>query len=139
MASDESSALSRPLEGYFVLVVEDYEDARTLFATLLAMTGASVTAVGSVDEAVAAIERTQFDAIVSDLNLPEADGFELLERVRARAPEDGGTTPAVAITALEEEGNRERALAVGFQEFLGKPVDASELVDVIVRLVRDAA
>ena len=135
MASDESAALSRPLEGIFVLILEDYEDARTLFAALLAMSGASVTAVANVADALAACDRTRFDVIVSDLNLPEQDGFDFIEILRSRPLEEGGTTPAIAVTAQEEEAYRDRALTAGFQEFLGKPVDAADLVDVIVRLI----
>lgn len=135
MPSDESAALSRPLEGVFILILEDYEDARTLFAALLAMSGASVTAVANVPDAISACDRTRFDVIVSDLNLPEQDGFDFIEALRLRPPEEGGTTPAIAVTAQEEEAYRERAFAAGFQEFLGKPVDASDLVEVIVRLI----
>jgi CheY-like chemotaxis protein len=136
MASDESSALSRPLEGISVLVVEDYEDARTLFATLLAMTGASVTAVGSVPDAVNALDRATFDVVVSDLNIPEQDGFDLIRHLRALPRQDGRVTPAVAISALEEDAYRSQALDAGFQDFLPKPVDAADLVEVIAGLVR---
>src|SRR6476659_4912253 len=123
--TEEGSALSRPLEGLYVLVVEDYEDARTLYTLLLSMNGAQVTAVGSVAEALEALERTRFDVIVSDVNMPEADGYELIRRVRALEPEAGGATPAVAVTAHGSEEDREALLAAGFHEYLEKPVDAT--------------
>jgi CheY-like chemotaxis protein len=132
--NEEGAALARPLDGIYVLVVEDYEDARTLYTLLLTMSGAQVTAVGSVAEALEALERTRFDAIASDVNMPEADGYELIRRLRALAPEDGGATPAVAVTAHGSPEDREALLAAGFQEYLEKPVDAAELVEVVVRL-----
>ena len=136
MACDESSALSRPLEGVFVLVVEDYEDARTLFATLLSMSGAHVTAVGSVAAAREALDRTHYDVIVSDLNLPDQDGFDLIRHLRGRPdPLDSGA-PAIAVTAQEDQDVRQRALESGYQKFLDKPLDASDLIAAIEDLVK---
>ena len=136
MSTNEKSALTRPLDGCFVLVVEDNDDARTLYQTLLAMSGAHVTAVPSVAEAMAAFDRSRPDVVVSDVDMPEEDGYALIARVRALSPEEGGTVPAIAVTGHGLEQDRERLLSAGFDDYLPKPVDATDLVDTIVRLVR---
>jgi CheY-like chemotaxis protein len=136
MSNDQKSALARPLEGCYLLVVEDNDDARTLYATLLSMNGAHVTAVPSVAEAMNAFERARFDVIISDIDMPEENGYALIAKVRARAPEEGGTTPAVAVTGHGLEQDRARLLDAGFHEYLPKPVDSAELIDTVVRLVR---
>src|SRR3954470_18428784 len=74
---------TRPLEGVRVLVVEDYADSRALFALLLKLSGAAVVAVGSGDEAVAALELDRFDALVSDIHMPGMSGLALIRKVRA--------------------------------------------------------
>jgi CheY-like chemotaxis protein len=134
MSNGEESALSRPLEGLYVLVVEDYDDARTLYTLLLSMNGAQVVAVGSVAEALESLERSRFDAIVSDVNMPDADGYELLRRLRALGPDEGGQTPALAVTAHGSPEDRQALLDAGFDEYLAKPVDASDLIGTVARL-----
>ena len=93
-----------------------------------------MTAVGTVAEALEAIDRIRFDVIVSDVNMPDADGYELIRRLRAFGPDAGGQTPAVAVTAHGSDEDRDALLAAGFEEFLAKPVDASELVEIVLRL-----
>jgi CheY-like chemotaxis protein len=131
MSNNETSALSRPLEGCFVLVVEDNDDARTLYATLLSMNGAHVTAVPSVADAINAIERASFDVVVSDVDMPDEDGYALIAKIRARTPEEGGQVPAIAVTGHGFDQDRERLLAAGFDDYLAKPVDANDLVERI--------
>ena len=135
MSNDQKSALARPLEGCFLLVIEDNDDARTLYATLLSLNGAHVTAVPSVAEAMNAFDRARFDIIISDIDMPEENGYALIAKVRARPAEKGGTTPAIAVTGHGLEQDRDRLLGAGFQEYLPKPVDSAELVETVVRLV----
>jgi CheY-like chemotaxis protein len=137
MSSEESSALIRPLEGIFVLVVEDYDDARTLYTTLLAMNGAQVTAAASVAEARESFERTRFDVLVSDINMPGEDGLDLIKWVRSHSEGESGAIPAVAVSAFGESLGRDELLEAGFQEYLAKPVDGAELVETIARLVQN--
>jgi CheY-like chemotaxis protein len=128
-----------PLSGAFVLVVEDNDDSRTLMATLLALYGAQVTAVASVREALEAFGRIRPDVVVSDINMPLEDGFDLIRRLRTLAPEEGGTVPALAITAYAEAGDRTAVLAAGFQAFLPKPVEGDLLVKTLEGLIRQPA
>lgn len=122
-----------------MLVVEDYDDARTLYTTLLAMNGAQVTAASSVAEAREVFERTRFDVIVSDINMPGEDGFDLIKWVRSHPESGRGAIPAVAVSAFGEALSRDELLAAGFQDYLSKPVDGAELVETITRLVQRGA
>jgi PAS domain S-box-containing protein len=125
------------LEGVWALVVDDEADARDLVATLLQQFGAKVTAVASAVEALAVIaanERGQPDVVVSDVSMPEVDGYELMRRVRELAPEKGGRIPAVALTAYGRSIDRIRALSAGFQMHMPKPVEPAELATVVASL-----
>ncbi len=123
---------SRRLNGVRVLVVDDETDARRLVAKVLHDAGASVTALASAPEAVAAVESSDAmpQVLVSDIGMPEMDGFELIRRVR----ELGHTLeqlPAVALTAFAHPDDERRALLAGFQMHLSKPVDPLDLVAVV--------
>ncbi|MEK6285910.1 MAG: response regulator [Acidobacteriota bacterium] len=126
------------LSGVWVLVVDDEADARELVATLLQQCGARVTAVASAEEAldVLAAGETgrQPDVIVSDISMPDADGHELIRRVRELAAERGGHIPAVALTAYGRSVDRIRALSAGFQMHMPKPVEPAELATVVASL-----
>lgn len=135
MSEREISALARPLDGRYLLVVDDNDDARTLYATLLSMSGAQVTTAPSVAEAMLALERAPVDAILSDVDMPEEDGYALVAKVRALGPERGGGVPAIAVTGHGSPRDRERLLAAGFDAHLPKPVDAVDLIETILRLL----
>ncbi len=122
------------LAGLHVLVVDDDDDGRELVASMLETCGARVTAVGSVAEALARLEEQRFDALVSDIAMPDRDGYELIRTLRARPPDRGGLTPAVALTARARVGDRLRALSAGFQLHLPKPVEPAELCVVVASL-----
>jgi two-component system CheB/CheR fusion protein len=124
---------TRPLEGVRVLVVEDYADSRALFALLLKLSGAAVVAVGSGDEAVAALELDRFDALVSDIHMPGMSGLALIRKVRAWP--EVGALPAVAVTADRDAKLSEEALEAGFQRHLTKPVSRDDLVDAVRTIV----
>jgi CheY-like chemotaxis protein len=113
--------------GMRVLLVEDDRDARELLQFVLERCGAEVMAAGSVGEALEMIDRRRPSVVVSDIAMPGGDGYELIERIRAR----GLSIPAVALTAFSRPHDRERALSAGFQAHLTKPVE----VDVFCRTV----
>jgi signal transduction histidine kinase/ActR/RegA family two-component response regulator len=122
------------LQGVRVLVVDDEADARDLVATVLQQCGAEVTAAGSAAEALDALDRVRPHVLISDVSMPGVDGYALIDRVRALGLDRGGRTPAVALTAYARAEDRERALAVGFQMHLAKPVEPADLVEVVSRL-----
>jgi len=119
------------LEGFRILVVDDEADARTLIRRILEQCRASVTAVGSVDEAFEVLRRERPQLLLSDIGMPEKDGYELLRRVRSLPHGEGGDTPAVAITAFARSEDRRKALLAGFQMHLPKPIEPAELVAIV--------
>jgi PAS domain S-box-containing protein len=125
---------SQDLGGIRVLVVEDDVDTLEMLRAIFQNHGAEVVTASSADAALSAIERSVPDALVSDLAMPEQDGYELIERIRRRGAEWGGTIPAVALTAYARVEDRARALTSGFQVYLPKPVDPHELVAVVAHL-----
>ncbi|EYF02627.1 hybrid sensor histidine kinase/response regulator [Chondromyces apiculatus] len=129
---------STALNGARVLVVEDEPDARELLATLFEQHGAIVRAAGNAREAFEALPAFTPTLIVSDLGMPGEDGLSLIRRIRALPPEDGGSTPAVALTAFAREHERGEALAAGFQSHVSKPVDPEKLVAHLCRMLRRA-
>lgn len=128
--AESSENQQMPLSGLHVLLVDDDRDTLELMTTALATKNARVTAVGSASEALEAIKLARPDVIVSDIAMPGVDGYQLLQKVRSL---DSGAAliPAVAITAYAKEEDRNRALESGFQGYLAKPVELSELVSVV--------
>jgi signal transduction histidine kinase len=114
-----------------ILVVEDDPDGRALTSLLLTQAGASVKAVASVREALHMLEVERPDALVSDIGLPEEDGYELIRQIREYEAEHGGFLPAVALTGFARAEDRARVLAAGFQAHVPKPVDPVELAAAI--------
>ena len=119
------------LHGLAILIVEDDDDARDLMQAVLEQRGARVTAAESVGRAFELLEAAQPDVIVSDIAMPDEDGFSLARRVRALPPDSGGQTPIVAVSAYAGASDRLRALAAGFDRYLHKPVDFDELTTAI--------
>jgi PAS domain S-box-containing protein len=126
------------LEGVRVLVVDDESDARELLTVILGQCSAQVTAVSAGAEALAVlaggIEGKLPDVIVSDIGMAGEDGYALIRKVRALAPENGGRIPAIALTGYARAEDRVRALAEGFQTHVPKPVESVELITVIASL-----
>jgi two-component system, chemotaxis family, CheB/CheR fusion protein len=127
------------LQGLNILVVEDQEDMLELIATILEQAGAEVTAVSS---AVAALETLQaqpyaYDLLLSDLVMPQTDGWSLIRQVRALTPECGGKIPAVALTAYNSKKDRNISLFFGFDMLLSKPIEPAHLVLDIAKLMRN--
>ncbi len=124
------------LSGVNVLLVDDDTDTLKLMTTALTRRHATVTAVSSAGEAIQAIQRRRPDVLVSDIAMPGEDGYGLIEKVRSLEGNDAETIPAVAITAYAKEEDRERALSSGFQIYLAKPVELTELISVVARAAR---
>lgn len=119
------------LDGLTVLVLDDQEDARELVKRVLEDCGATVVTADSAAAALRLIEATLPDVLVSDIGLPDTDGYEFIRLVRALAPERGGRIPAIALTAFARAEDRIRALRAGFAVHVSKPVDPSELVATV--------
>ncbi|MBA3638527.1 MAG: PAS domain S-box protein [Acidobacteria bacterium] len=119
------------LQGLKVLVVDDQADARELIQRVLGDCGAIVYVAASADEAVRLVIEHKPDVLVSDIGMPDADGFELLRRIRALDADQGGRVPAIALTAFARSEDRTRALRAGFVVHVAKPVDPSELIATV--------
>ena len=123
------------LRGVDVLVVDDDEDARLLLQMTLSGYGAAVTTAASASEALAAVDRAVPDIVLSDIGMPYEDGYDLLQRLRARSPERGGAIPAVAVTAYASATDRASTQAAGYQAHVAKPFEPGDLARLVRRLV----
>ena len=128
-----SAQVVHRLDAARVLVVEDDDEARELVKATLERAGASVETVGNSHDARREVLAGAPDVLISDIRMPEEDGFELMRSLR-RA---GIQTPAIALTAYARREDAEQARAAGFQIHLAKPVDAARLVDAVATLLRD--
>ncbi|MBW4429767.1 MAG: PAS domain S-box protein [Nostoc desertorum CM1-VF14] len=126
---------SLPLAGMQILLVDDEPDTREFQAFVLSQSGARVRAVASGLEALQALEQSIPDVLVSDIGMPQMDGYMLLEQIRSRPPHQGGTIPAIALTAYATETDQQRTLQVGFQTHITKPVEPEVLVRAITVLL----
>ena len=124
------------LSGLNVLLVDDDSDTLKLMETALKRRQANVTAVSSAGEAIQAISKRRPDVLVSDIAMPDEDGYGLIEKVRLLENGESQAIPAVAITAYAKDEDRERALSAGFQIYLAKPVELTELISVVARAAR---
>ena len=122
------------LEGLRVLVVDDEADTRELLRELLARRGSEVTTAESAAAALEEIGRSRPDVLVSDIGMPEEDGYSLIRKVRSSEGQSGARIPAVALTAYARAEDRVRALSAGFQVHVPKPVDPVELIVVVASL-----
>ncbi|HET7746935.1 MAG TPA: response regulator [Vicinamibacteria bacterium] len=119
------------LDGLRVLLADDHQDSRDVVAEFLQHHGAEVVGVGTTEEALAALGKSRFDALVSDLRLPELSGYGLVKKVRSWG--EDGTLPAIAITAYPVEEDKNKALEAGFDDYLPK-TSSLMLVRKIARL-----
>jgi len=122
------------LAGIKVLVVDDEPDTRDMLRTMIEQLGAQVKVCASSGEALQIFHEWLPDVIVSDIEMPGEDGYQLMRRIRELAPEHGGKTPAVALTAYARTDDRMRALSAGYQMHVAKPADPIELAAVIASL-----
>lgn len=123
-----------PISDLKVIIVDDEVDARALVERMLGQHGVDVYTAGSADEALALVARVKPDVIVSDVGMPGVDGYQFMRKVRSLSDEQGGRTPAVAVTAFARSEDRTKALLAGYQAHLAKPVDANELAAVVATL-----
>ncbi len=122
------------LENLHILVVDDETDAIDLIAMELAQHGAHVTGVTTAAEALVALEQSEFDLLVSDIGMPDTDGYDLMRQVRRLETGKQRRLPAVALTAYARVQDRMRAILAGYNTHISKPVDANELVTVVASL-----
>jgi signal transduction histidine kinase/CheY-like chemotaxis protein len=127
------------LSGIKVLVIDDEADTRDLLRRVLMDCNAIVFSAGTADDALSLVEREKPDVLISDIGMPNVDGFELLRRVRALGQAKGGEVPAIAFTAFARSEDRTRALRAGFRTHVSKPVEPSELVATVASVAGRAA
>ena len=137
-SGDISSESALSLSGLRILVVDDEIDTLELFEFVLEGYGAEVLTVSSAREALSALNEApnQYNVLISDIGMPEENGYWLIRQVRSLNAAAGGQIPAVALTAYAAEIDRQRAIEAGFQAHLAKPVEPVELVSLIVDLAR---
>jgi CheY-like chemotaxis protein len=119
------------LPSVHVLVVDDTAAILEMVTRMLESHGATVTAVGTAERAFDLLERLLPDVLLSDLEMPEKDGYWLIGRVRALTPGRGGLTPAACLTGRSAPEDRARILRAGYQYHIAKPVDMSRLIGVV--------
>jgi CheY-like chemotaxis protein len=133
--SDEKKVL---LAGRKILVIDDEADARELINRILTYCKASVITAATAKEGLELLKREKPDVIISDVSMPDKDGYQFINEVRQLSPENGGRTPAVALTAFARADDMAKAISAGYQQHLCKPVDSYELITAINHLVDGA-
>jgi len=117
-----------------VLAVDDQPDTRELITLALMRYGAEMRVCSSANEALKVVQEWKPDVIVSDIHMPEEDGYELMKNIRGLKTKQGGKTPAVALTGYASVTDESKTLAAGYQAHLSKPVHLAELAATIARL-----
>lgn len=133
---EDSSPDELNLAGVRILSVDDEPDARELLTVALTQYGAEVLAVASAVEMLANLTSFQPDVLISDVGMPEVDGYAVIQQIRALPPEQGGQIPAIALTAYAREEDCQKAIASGYQRHITKPLDPEQLVRTITALIR---
>jgi PAS domain S-box-containing protein len=126
------------LQGVQILVVDDEIDTRDLIAFLLEQAGATVATAASASEALILLIRSKPDLIVSDVGMPEMNGYMLMKQIRTLPPDQGGQVKAIALTAYAGDFDQQQALQAGFQRHLAKPIEPQELIQAISALCNSA-
>lgn len=139
-ASRSSPAPAKPdrpsLADVVVLAVDDEADAREVVRRLLEESGARVFTAASAREALDVLDQRKVDVLLSDIGMAETDGYQLLQAVRRRPADRGGTVAAAALTAFARSEDRTRALLAGFQTHIAKPIESMELIAAVASLAR---
>jgi signal transduction histidine kinase/CheY-like chemotaxis protein/PAS domain-containing protein len=131
--------LERPLAGIRVLFVDDNAEARSLIGAVLEAAGASVSIAASAAEALSALAVKPVDVILSDIGMPDVDGYDFMTQVRSREREaQRPAVPAIAMTAYASAEDRRRALACGFHDHVAKPIDPADLINLVCAATTDA-
>lgn len=126
----------RNLQGIRILVVDDEVDSRDFISFLLQEEGAEVISVSSAIEALQILPNSKPDVLLSDIGMPEMDGYMLIRQVRTWQPQEGGQIPAIALTAYAGEYDRQQAFNAGFQMHVSKPTEPSQLVAAVTKLAK---
>jgi CheY-like chemotaxis protein/two-component sensor histidine kinase len=136
-ASDHSGVLACPpqLEGVRVLIVDDEADAREFLEALFVECKALVVTAASTEDGLARLKEFKPDVLISDIGMPEQDGYVFIAKARSLPPDLGGRTPAIALTAYARAEDRARVLLSGFQSHLAKPVEPLEILALAASLV----
>ncbi len=131
----ESQVTTFNLSQLRILVVDDEADMRELLVAILSEYGVQVKVAASAEEALTALDQFQPDVLISDIGMPEVDGYALMRQIRQLLPQQGGLIRAIALTAYAGEYNQQQALEAGFQRHVAKPVEPYELVKTIATLL----
>jgi PAS domain S-box-containing protein len=123
------------LDGVHVLLVEDDDDTRKLLGTMLKRYGARVTSTKSAAQALNFFSDDLPDVLISDIAMPDEDGYEFIRKLRALPAEQGGQTPAIALTGYASRKDRELALQAGYQQHMAKPIEQADMIAAIAALV----
>ncbi|HVT27524.1 MAG TPA: PAS domain S-box protein [Lacipirellulaceae bacterium] len=123
------------LAGIKVLVVDDEPDARSLIHRVLTHCQAEVITAANVNEAMSLLKKHRPNVLISDIGMPEIDGYQFLRQVRQLPPDEGGRTPAIALTAFARSEDRTRAMMAGFQVHVAKPIEPQELLATVGSLI----
>jgi CheY-like chemotaxis protein len=132
----QSSEPSSDLNGIQVLVVDDEPDSREFVAFVLEQAGAKVLTATTAAEALTMLIRSEPNVLLSDIGMPDMDGYMLMQHVRALPPEQGGQVLAIALTAYAGDFNQQQALRAGFQRHVSKPIEPERLIQVISSLIK---
>jgi len=122
------------LLGVEVLIVEDSEDTLTLLSTIFRKEGAKVTTASSANEALDSVASKRPNLIVSDIGMPDTDGYQFIRQVKGLPGMD--EVPAIAISGYASDEDRERALKVGYLALVPKPIDLDHLFGIIQNVLR---
>jgi signal transduction histidine kinase/ActR/RegA family two-component response regulator len=133
-SAENGSLENHSLEGLRVLLVDDEPEARHIISTVITRTGGEVKSCKSASEALAELAEWKPDVILSDIAMPDEDGYSFIGKVRSLPAEKGGEIPAAALTAYARDSDRRQALAAGYQMHIAKPIGAGQLVTMIARL-----
>jgi len=124
----------RSLDGLRVLLVDDEPEAREILTTVIGRTGAEVKACISASDALSKLAEWRPDVILSDIAMPDEDGYSFIGKVRSLPRDQGGDIPAAALSAYARDEDRMQALAAGYQMHIAKPIGASQLVTMVAKL-----
>ena len=130
-----SAMVGPSLHNRTIVIVEDHDDTRYFLARFLANQGAHVFASPDAASALQTVLNQRPDVVLSDICLPDRDGFQLLRDIRALGPENGGTVPVIAMTAYGVIADEYQTAAAGFQKHLGKPFGPDELLEAVQKML----
>ena len=123
-----------PLDGVMVLVVDDETDARELIRQVLLQCGAAVLTASSADEGLKLLQSQRPNVVISDIGMPDKDGYQFMRDLRRISAVKGGNTPAIALTAFARSEDRTRAMVAGYQIHISKPIEPQELIATVASL-----